>query len=146
MCRCRTHQFALIARAAVVFAVVFMIGAGTAWPQNGNTEHTDAHDQAPPPKLNPPVLPPWAVPGPFNRDIPLAPQNVPPPFSTSTWNPIGPAPLTGGGGPGGTGVVSGRISGIAVDPTNNKDRKSTRLNSSHVKISYAVFCLKKKKR
>src|SRR5690606_41209396 len=27
-----------------------------------------------------------------------------------------------------------------------KDRKSTRLNSSHVKISYAVFCLKKKKR
>src|SRR5690606_42043607 len=28
----------------------------------------------------------------------------------------------------------------------NKDRKSTRLNSSHVKISYAVFCLKKKKK
>src|SRR5690606_39976867 len=27
----------------------------------------------------------------------------------------------------------------------NRDRKSTRLNSSHVKISYAVFCLKKKK-
>src|SRR5690554_7567527 len=27
----------------------------------------------------------------------------------------------------------------------NKDRKSTRLNSSHVRISYAVFCLKKKK-
>src|SRR5207302_8825504 len=26
----------------------------------------------------------------------------------------------------------------------NLDRKSTRLNSSHVKISYAVFCLKKK--
>src|SRR6266511_1849676 len=26
------------------------------------------------------------------------------------------------------------------------DRKSTRLNSSHVKISYAVFCLKKKKK
>src|SRR5690606_41283766 len=30
--------------------------------------------------------------------------------------------------------------------TVNEDRKSTRLNSSHVKISYAVFCLKKKKR
>src|SRR5690606_40755194 len=29
---------------------------------------------------------------------------------------------------------------------NQKDRKSTRLNSSHVKISYAVFCLKKKKK
>src|SRR5438874_10706181 len=27
----------------------------------------------------------------------------------------------------------------------NADRKSTRLNSSHVEISYAVFCLKKKK-
>src|SRR5690625_4686500 len=27
----------------------------------------------------------------------------------------------------------------------NEDRKSTRLNSSHVAISYAVFCLKKKK-
>src|SRR5438874_3898316 len=27
-----------------------------------------------------------------------------------------------------------------------RDRKSTRLNSSHVEISYAVFCLKKKKR
>src|SRR5699024_12846352 len=28
----------------------------------------------------------------------------------------------------------------------HRDRKSTRLNSSHVSISYAVFCLKKKKR
>src|SRR5690554_7294868 len=27
---------------------------------------------------------------------------------------------------------------------NTRDRKSTRLNSSHVRISYAVFCLKKK--
>src|SRR5574340_974286 len=31
-------------------------------------------------------------------------------------------------------------------PTRPRDRKSTRLNSSHQKISYAVFCLKKKKR
>src|SRR5256886_13147356 len=29
--------------------------------------------------------------------------------------------------------------------TSGKDRKSTRLNSSHSQISYAVFCLKKKK-
>src|SRR5207253_7851808 len=29
---------------------------------------------------------------------------------------------------------------------NKQDRKSTRLNSSHVAISYAVFCLKKKKK
>src|SRR5688500_210130 len=32
-----------------------------------------------------------------------------------------------------------------VDATINRDRKSTRLNSSHLVISYAVFCLKKKK-
>src|SRR5690625_5674128 len=30
-------------------------------------------------------------------------------------------------------------------PVGQRDRKSTRLNSSHVAISYAVFCLKKKK-
>src|SRR5690606_33533932 len=35
--------------------------------------------------------------------------------------------------------------GSSGDP-NAEDRKSTRLNSSHVKISYAVFCLKKKKK
>src|SRR5439155_24275621 len=34
----------------------------------------------------------------------------------------------------------------AWDPVENADRKSTRLNSSHVAISYAVFCLKKKKK
>src|SRR5699024_12188204 len=32
-----------------------------------------------------------------------------------------------------------------LEMENNEDRKSTRLNSSHVSISYAVFCLKKKK-
>src|SRR3989442_11725418 len=31
------------------------------------------------------------------------------------------------------------------EPVAEQDRKSTRLNSSHVRISYAVFCLKKKK-
>src|SRR5699024_12264905 len=34
---------------------------------------------------------------------------------------------------------------ISVCATDISDRKSTRLNSSHVSISYAVFCLKKKK-
>src|SRR5690606_35946326 len=50
-------------------------------------------------------------------------------------------------------VVSGQGGLLDVllhpDFENNRvllDRKSTRLNSSHVKISYAVFCLKKKKR
>src|SRR5438874_4283396 len=32
----------------------------------------------------------------------------------------------------------------AFRPPSQEDRKSTRLNSSHVEISYAVFCLKKK--
>src|SRR3712207_8166845 len=32
-----------------------------------------------------------------------------------------------------------------VEIRENRDRKSTRLNSSHANISYAVFCLKKKK-
>src|SRR5258707_8891068 len=31
-------------------------------------------------------------------------------------------------------------------PASTRDRKSTRLNSSHANISYAVFCLKKKKK
>src|SRR5690606_17244993 len=35
-------------------------------------------------------------------------------------------------------------SGVDAIGTLRADRKSTRLNSSHVKISYAVFCLKKK--
>src|SRR2546428_8435414 len=33
----------------------------------------------------------------------------------------------------------------AIEVIENADRKSTRLNSSHDQISYAVFCLKKKK-
>src|SRR6266498_4733746 len=35
--------------------------------------------------------------------------------------------------------------GSAGTQRRTEDRKSTRLNSSHVRISYAVFCLKKKK-
>src|SRR5699024_8801571 len=34
---------------------------------------------------------------------------------------------------------------LTLDEISTTDRKSTRLNSSHVSISYAVFCLKKKK-
>src|SRR2546422_2288622 len=36
--------------------------------------------------------------------------------------------------------------GDRLDPASARDRKSTRLNSSHGYISYAVFCLKKKRR
>src|SRR5438874_7470107 len=35
---------------------------------------------------------------------------------------------------------------MLFDMASSGDRKSTRLNSSHVEISYAVFCLKKKKK
>src|SRR5690606_42054341 len=47
-------------------------------------------------------------------------------------------------------VVTGPADGChqpveSVLDVSGVDRKSTRLNSSHVKISYAVFCLKKKK-
>src|SRR5690625_6693498 len=37
------------------------------------------------------------------------------------------------------------LEAYAAKTLKNADRKSTRLNSSHVAISYAVFCLKKKK-
>src|SRR5690349_24144544 len=42
-------------------------------------------------------------------------------------------------------IVSGReLDNFSI--VISEDRKSTRLNSSHVEISYAVFCLKKKKK
>src|SRR5690606_1338562 len=67
--------------------------------------------------------------------------------------------LTGGGSLlHGIDEVISRVTGLPVRIAENplncvalgagrnlRDRKSTRLNSSHVKISYAVFCLKKKK-
>src|SRR5215475_11212445 len=45
----------------------------------------------------------------------------------------------------GSSGTSGRPTLVAYTDA-DLDRKSTRLNSSHVKISYAVFCLKKKKK
>src|SRR3712207_8377983 len=42
----------------------------------------------------------------------------------------------------GHGLTSGQ--GTKADTAKATDRKSTRLNSSHANISYAVFCLKKK--
>src|SRR5205814_3040503 len=52
----------------------------------------------------------------------------------------------------GSGIEGGRATGIVVSGSEVyaealvEDRKSTRLNSSHLGISYAVFCLKKKKK
>src|SRR3712207_8506410 len=45
-------------------------------------------------------------------------------------------------------IEPSRIPGLDMHPSMRRrvqDRKSTRLNSSHANISYAVFCLKKKK-
>src|SRR3712207_7100268 len=49
---------------------------------------------------------------------------------------------------GGAGVAAGGADdGHPLAPPRQRvDRKSTRLNSSHANISYAVFCLKKKKK
>src|SRR2546422_5388195 len=44
------------------------------------------------------------------------------------------------------GDAAARAHRCAVDVARLRDRKSTRLNSSHGYISYAVFCLKKKKK
>src|SRR2546426_3423039 len=48
--------------------------------------------------------------------------------------------------PGGPAEKAGLKAGDVITRFNGTDRKSTRLNSSHLVISYAVFCLKKKKR
>src|SRR5690554_7556644 len=43
-------------------------------------------------------------------------------------------------------ILSTKLSLKSFQEKESIDRKSTRLNSSHVRISYAVFCLKKKKK
>src|SRR3712207_7476055 len=66
-----------------------------------------------------------------------------------TAGPLHPVPALGLAlpdaarrGPGGGGALD---RGEAGGGMARRDRKSTRLNSSHANISYAVFCLKKKK-
>src|SRR4051794_41291267 len=66
------------------------------------------------------------------------------PLFRSHWRTAGPAdgePVLMIMGLGGSGRMWWRLKPHLADP----DRKSTRLNSSHPSISYAVFCLKKKK-
>src|SRR5438445_9687373 len=65
-----------------------------------------------------------------------------------------PGYLAGGDSRRQAGLLFGRVARVVTtlglfsfDPDDKRlrDRKSTRLNSSHANISYAVFCLKKKK-
>src|SRR3712207_6896588 len=83
-----------------------------------------------------PILAPTA---PANRDSRASriPSSAPPATRT-----------VGAGNPhhiGVTGSGRRRYASPASTPSHTRDRKSTRLNSSHANISYAVFCLKKKK-
>src|SRR5690242_21309838 len=55
-------------------------------------------------------------------------------------------PGSGFGAQGHRGVPDRFFKSGASPDDQTKDRKSTRLNSSHMSISYAVFCLKKKKK
>src|SRR5687768_18301980 len=60
--------------------------------------------------------------------------------------PISTQRCTASSNDGGTSVAGGGGSDLARSSIRPADRKSTRLNSSHGYISYAVFCLKKKKK
>src|SRR3712207_7553223 len=79
------------------------------------------------------------------------------PYTTLVRSPTDPTPPVKGNGNGNNGVGNGNGGGDGTGnegngqgPTVNNggsgegDRKSTRLNSSHANISYAVFCLTKK--
>src|SRR5690606_41754712 len=68
----------------------------------------------------------------------------------ASFGPRGSGRAVPGGGGHSTSQVSAPVrrcspAAARVSGMPRADRKSTRLNSSHVKISYAVFCLKKKK-
>src|SRR3712207_7883111 len=74
------------------------------------------------------------------------PALQPPPALRAGWVPGPWAPRSSPGGAGEEGGAGGEeelgVGGAGVPV--HTDRKSTRLNSSHANISYAVFCLKKK--
>src|SRR3712207_7350293 len=75
----------------------------------------------------------------------LRPDQRPP----AGGQPVRPPARAGGGGGRRPAVDTGggrRGAGDARGRARRRDRKSTRLNSSHANISYAVFCLKKKKK
>src|SRR2546426_6140977 len=66
-------------------------------------------------------------------------------FRSSVWPAMGAVPMTASVSGEMIGSCSFEAGGSHSPSMMNGDRKSTRLNSSHLVISYAVFCLKKKK-
>src|SRR5258705_6868186 len=68
------------------------------------------------------------------------------PYTTLFRSAVAPRRLSRGEeAAAGDGAAGGRVGNGHADAVAGIDRKSTRLNSSHLGISYAVFCLKKKK-
>src|SRR3989442_9775729 len=76
----------------------------------------------------------------FRSQRSFASSTPSPSESLKRWHPTSSTSAPGG--------VLGHLSSPSGTPSlsesSGQDRKSTRLNSSHVRISYAVFCLKKK--
>src|SRR5690554_7762119 len=76
--------------------------------------------------------------------IRLPPRSTLLPYTTLFRSLLHQMGRGGDGAPGGQQVVDQKDPLPGLDRIPVEDRKSTRLNSSHVRISYAVFCLKKK--
>src|SRR2546427_4232501 len=69
------------------------------------------------------------------------------PYTTLFRSVIAPMPIDlGREAPAGAAEIPVQLPPDPLAPSANGDRKSTRLNSNHSQISYAVFCLKKKKK
>src|SRR5947207_8867801 len=75
----------------------------------------------------------------YLADLPRLPDTLPPASAQSQFAPVRESLQQG------TVENEARVSFSTVPCCRDSDRKSTRLNSSHTVISYAVFCLKKKK-
>src|SRR4051812_49840053 len=88
-----------------------------------------------------------ASPRPFFCDDPSTPDIFPLSLHDALPIWVGSTAMVGAPGSGAPRAAGGRsASRLAKQPPAALgDRKSTRLNSSHMSISYAVFCLKKKK-
>src|SRR5699024_11762581 len=103
------------------------------------------------------TLSPFVVPAAVTTQLhPLSlhdalPISAPPPAPSAQHPPHGQSahgsPLVPQIGSSADGASAGdsTVGSSQADGSPQQDRKSTRLNSSHVSISYAVFCLKKKK-